>query len=443
MPRTFSVGEKIRALLWPGSSSPLPARILRPSRTLFVLVRDLLDEDLTLRAMSLVYTTLLSLVPLLALSFSVLKGFGVHNQLEPMLLNLLAPLGPKGAELTERLLAFVDNVKVGVLGSVGLAFLFLTVISLIQKIERAFNSIWHIPASRGVARRFSDYLSVVLVGPVLAFAALSVTGSVLGSSLTHTLLQKTGSLFLLNWAGRLVPLALLSTIFSFLYTFLPNARVRLKYALCGGLTAGLLWELLSWIFASFIVGSTNYTAIYSGFAILILFMLWLYLGWLVVLVGGSVAFYLQHPEHLRPFRQISPPAPEQAERLALGCVLLVGSGFQSGRPPLSRENLSTDLDTPTELLDPVLDALSRAEILNRIQLCPDRAAFVPARPLEMIPIREVLRAIRRLHSAETRHSPILAEAEGIMKLWTTGAEDALGSMTLADLVRNSQKSPQN
>lgn len=126
---------------WP-RYAVVPFEVLRSCTA---TVRDLTtDGQLNLRAMSLVYTTLLSLVPLLAISFSVLKGFGVHNQVEPFLQNLLQPLGDKGMEISDRIIEFVENVKAGVLGSLGLALLIFTVISLMQKIERAFNFAWHV-----------------------------------------------------------------------------------------------------------------------------------------------------------------------------------------------------------------------------------------------------------------------------------------------------------
>ncbi len=148
----------------------------------YVVVRDLGDGMLTLRAMSLVYTTILSMVPLLAISFSVLKGFGVHNQIEPFLRNVLAPLGEQGLEISTRIIEFVENVQVGVLGFVGFILLFYTVVSLMQKIERAFNFTWHITQSRSFAQRFRDYLSVVVVGPVLVFASIGISGSLMSTS---------------------------------------------------------------------------------------------------------------------------------------------------------------------------------------------------------------------------------------------------------------------
>lgn len=154
------------------------ALLVRLARVAIVLVRDLAQGQLTLRSMGLVYTTLLSIVPLLAISFSVLKAFGVYNQIRPALLTFLEPLGDKGVEVTARIVQFIENVNVGVLGSAGLALLVYTAVSLMQKIEEAFNFIWHVGSQRGIGARFSRYLSAMLIGPVLVFSAIGITAAV-------------------------------------------------------------------------------------------------------------------------------------------------------------------------------------------------------------------------------------------------------------------------
>ena len=121
---------------------------IRVLRTILILVQDLVQGQLTLRAMSLVYTTLLSIVPLLALCFSILKAFGVHNKIQPMLLTFLEPLGEEGKEVAANIVQFVENMNVGVLGAVGLALLLYTAVSLMQKIEHSLNFIWHIPRTK-------------------------------------------------------------------------------------------------------------------------------------------------------------------------------------------------------------------------------------------------------------------------------------------------------
>ena len=202
-------------------------------RTVLVLGRDLAGGQLTLRAMSLVYTTLLSIVPLLALSFSVLKAFGVSNQIEPLLLNLLEPLGEKGGEVALRITAFIENMNVGVLGALGLTLLLYTAISLMQKIEESLNFIWHIPRPRPLAERFSRYLSVLMVGPILVFSALGITATVMNIETVRDLLEIDGLGHAVRAFSALTPYALVIAAFTFVYMFLPNTRVRFGAALIG------------------------------------------------------------------------------------------------------------------------------------------------------------------------------------------------------------------
>ena len=241
MQQDTSIKDRIAHVLWNQRLDRLPrwqARFVWLGRLIYALARDLTQGYLTLQAMSLVYTTLLSLVPLLAVSFSVLKGFGVHNQIEPVLLSALAPLGERGTEITRQIIGFVDNMQVGVLGSVGLALLIYTVIVLIQKIEEAFNYTWRVHRPRSFTQRFSRYLSVLLVGPVLFFSALGLTASVRSTAFVQMVMAIEPMGSLLEWAGRLVPFLMISLAFAFVYVFVPNTRVRLRSALIGALAAG-------------------------------------------------------------------------------------------------------------------------------------------------------------------------------------------------------------
>jgi len=232
-------------------------RVMRTARLAIVLFRDITQGQLTLWTMSLVYTTLLSIVPLLALSFSVLKAFGVHNQVEPLLENLLAPLGEDGQEITSRLIGFIENMNVGVLGAVGLGLLIYTVISLVQKIEESFNAIWHVTQLRSLGDRFSRYLSVLLVGPILVFAALGITTMVVRTETAQTILaiEPFGGLVL--GIGKLVPYALVIGAFTFFYIFVPNTRVRFAPAFVAGIVGGILWQSAGWGFAVFVASSTR------------------------------------------------------------------------------------------------------------------------------------------------------------------------------------------
>ena len=361
-------------------------------RTLFVLVRELADGQLTLRAMSLVYTTLLSLVPLIAVSVSVLKGFGVHNQLEPTLLDLVTPLGPKGVELVDKILSFVENMKVGVLGAVGLALLFYTVISLIQKIESAFNYMWNVETRRSLARRFSDYLSVIMIGPVLVFSAVGVTASVMNTSVVQTLvaIEPFGTLVL--QASKLLPYLFVIAAFTFIYLFVPNTHVKLKSAMVGGIIGGVLWETTGMLFAFFVASSTKYTAIYSGFAILILFMIWLYLSWLILLFGAKVAYLYQYPEYIRLGGSKMLLSSRLRDRVTLMIMALVADSYYNNGVPWTTEKLTQRLKLPDHIIDEIIGILKEHNILTETSSEPP--GFIPLHDPDSIELRHLLQAIR-------------------------------------------------
>ncbi|MGB6280374.1 MAG: YihY/virulence factor BrkB family protein, partial [Syntrophobacteria bacterium] len=337
-------------------------------------------------------TTLLAMVPLLAVSFSVLKGFGVHNQIEPLLLNFLRPLGERGVEVTSRIIGFVDSVKAGILGSIGFALLIYTVISLIQKIERACNDTWHVNRSRPLSQKFSDYLSVILIGPVLVFSALGITASVMSTTVVQKMVAIKVFGSLMELATKLVPYLLVIAAFTFVYIFVPNTRVRFRSALTGGLVAGVLWETSGWAFASFVVKSAKYTAIYSGFAILIMFMIWLYLSWLIVLVGASVAYYHQHPESVTSYRRELRLSNRMQEKLALLVMFLVGNNYYDNLPALTLEEFAQSLNVPMEALEPIMEALEGYGLLS--QTANEPPTYLPARPLDTAELKDVLDAVR-------------------------------------------------
>lgn len=442
MPSVIQLKDQLLDRLWRDrlEAIPMPRRwLMQAARTLFVVARDLAEGQLTLRAMSLVYTTLLSLVPLLAVSFSVLKGFGVESRIEALMLNVLEPMGERGIEITEKVIGFVANVKAGVLGGLGLLLLFYTVVSLLQKIERAFNYTWRVSDARSFAQRFSDYLSVVVIGPVLVFSAVGLTATAMNHSVVETLRALPVMGYVFEAVGRLVPYMLIVTAFTVIYVFVPNTRVRLGSALVGGLVAGVLWQSTGWAFAAFIVNSAKYTAIYSAFASLILFMIWLYLGWLILLIGASIAFYHQHPRQLRRSREIIRLSNREREALALQIAVLVGRAFHTGQPPITLTHLAQELAATEEAIGIITRALRKNGVLSESHAPP---GLIPARSLEKIALRDLLDAVRG-ESIATERSAMSAEP-AVAKV-TREMENAitrtLGERTLHDLVIQEVEAP--
>lgn len=422
--------HRLRTELWERDWATLSQRrLMWAGRYLYVLAHDLWDGQINLRAISLVYTTLLSVVPLLALGFSVLKALGVHNSLEPLLLEFLRPLGPQAQEVTASIIGFVENIRVGVLGSLGIALLFYAAVSMIHKVESSFNFIWRVRRGRPLSQRLGEYLTVLMVGPVLVFSALGITATLLSSSIMAQLgaIEPFGAL--IHLLTKLIPYALMIGAFTFLYSFVPNTKVRLRSAFAGGLMAGVLWQSGSLLFASFVAGSTNYNAIYSGFAIMIFLLIWLYLGWLILLIGCGLSFYVQHPEHLRP-HQLAPMLSGRAsEYLALAIVAIVGRPYLRGEPAPARSELYKSLDAPPEHVQWVTDLLITDGLLTAAGQRGDQ--LVPALDLDSVSLGRLWRLARAGNSAmpktlEGFGPPIRELLEGAEK----NVEAAIGGLSV-------------
>ena len=343
------------------------------------------DDVLSLQAMSLTYSTLLSLVPFLAVMFSVLKSFGVQNGLEPFLAQLLQPLGEEASAVTIKIMSFVDNLRVGILGAAGMAMLFYTVVTLVAKIEDALNRIWRLPRSRTWGQRITAYLSVVLVGPVMVFTALTLIASAQSYWLVERLVQIGFVSYIFTLTTSVMPFVLFCATFAFLYKLIPYTRVRLSSALIGGAAAGILWQLVGTAFAAFVANSARYAAIYSSFAIIIVFLIWVYVGWLIFLVGAEVAYFHQHPSAF--IREALPGGKGHRfqEWLALSALVEITRRHLSQAPPWQSTELAAYLGVPN--LENLFDEYVRAGILLR-SAEPEGVAL--ARPPETVAVKEVL-----------------------------------------------------
>ena len=365
-------------------------------RLVVMVAHDFIENLVKLQAMALAFKTLLSLAPLLAVVFSILKGFGVHNRLEPTLAEALAPLGEKGEEITHHLIGFVDRMSAGALGSIGLITLFITVLSLMATIEEAFNHIWRVKAPRTFTRRFSDYLSVLLVGPVLVFGALTLTATLQN----HSFVQKFLALELFGTVIlgllRLVPYLTLWGAFTFLFLFVPNARVRLRSALLGGLVAAVLWQTVGWGFAVFVASSTRYYAIYSSFAILLLFLIWLHISWVIALLGAQVAYAHQNVQFYGGDKNWLLQSAAGKEKLALHLMLLVGRNFYYGHVAMNVGQLAARLHLSVTGVQEMVEILAQARLL--VPLAED-GAYALGRDPETLGVKDILDCVKNAGKA--------------------------------------------
>ncbi|MES1190224.1 MAG: YihY/virulence factor BrkB family protein [Steroidobacter sp.] len=430
--------RRIEAFLFDPPQQPLLSLASLVLRYPYALIRDVLHGELTLRAMSLVYTTLLSLAPLMALAFSVLKGLGYGQYFQPMLYQFLQPLGhDKATELTTNMMSTINSVRSGVLGSLGLALLIYYVISTVQKVEESFNFVWRVEQPRSLTRRFTEYLSVMTVGPLLLAAAIGVFGALSRSDAAQTITHLGFIAWIANHLKHLTPMLLVSAAFSFVYGFIPNTKVRIRTALIGGVTAGALWTAGGVLFTRFVASSTQTALIYAGFAIVIVALIWIYVSWLILLIGAQLTFYVQHPQSLRHGHRDVSMTPELLERIALSIMYLIGYHFKHDDHHWNLSRLSRHLDIPVVVLRPIVNAL----IKSRLLVATEDDALVPARDLAHIHLHQILDAVRDDHRddghAHVSHLRTLVAADEIAAQIRTALHHSLHGRTLAEWTEQS------
>lgn len=380
-----------------------------------------------LRAAALTYTTVLSLVPFLAIAFSVLKGLGAQNALEP----ILQQIAGDSQETISRIINYVNNTNVKSLGAIGLVMLILTVISLMGNIEEAFNSVWGVRETRSIQRRFSDYLSVVVVGPVLLLAATSMTTSLQSQWMLQWLIQNTYLGDAILKLFQLLPYLSVSIAMVFLYIFIPNTRIRFASAVTGGVIAGTAWELAQWGYFHFQVGVANYNAIYGTLAAVPVFLVWIYTSWLIVLFGLEIVYAHQHRGHGLPGSGTFSLTATAREELAIALLVQVGLHFQKGGTPPTAQYLADELNVPLLLLETVFVELERLGYL--VATAGSCSGWLPARDPSGVPVNEIIGALRGVTALHT-NAPILQLAENIIRQGWDGSRASLEGVTVRDLL---------
>ncbi len=405
--------------------------LLRLLRYPAAITRDWLAGEVNVRAMSLAYTTLLSLVPLLVFSFSILKGLGARADLHSILNQFFKPLGSASTQLTDTVMQFVTNMRGDVLGSIGLAFLVYTVITTIQKVEASFNFVWRVGRPRSFARRFTEYLSVMVIGPIL----LAVVVGLLGSAEHSPFAQWVDAVPLLGWAiallGQLVPYAVVAIVFTFMYVFVPNTRVQFRAALIGGVTAGIIWALVGKVFTAVILYSSQMMAVYTGLTIVLTTLIWLYLSWLILLIGAQLAFYVQFPQYLRHGQDPVELTGSAREQAALSVMYLIGRDYGAGKTYWTSSSLAAELDIPGSALAPVLACLERGGLI----VATEKEQYLPGRDLAEIRLVDVIDAIRVCRPGRLMIDLCsVPAASRVMLEVEAAARERLGARSLKNLI---------
>jgi membrane protein len=431
----------------------------------YLAARGYIADRCGMRAAALTYITVLSLVPLLAFAFSIAKGLGAYESLQQQ---VIAPFLDKavgklpaaavavegipieflpvadageGVNPTllqlrgaiEQVLEFVANTNVGSLGSIGLVMLVWTVIRLLSSIERTLNEIYGIRRERRLLRKVSDYLAIVLLAPLLVIGAAGITAAGQTQAVLAWMENHLHLGLLLELLVPLVPLLSIWAAFTFVYLCMPNTTNRLVPALLGGIVGGTAWQLAQVLHVKFQIGVARYNALYSGFAAIPIFLIWLYVSWVTVLFGAELASVLQRGATRA--RNANGVDANQAVREDQGllAMLELASAFVANEGPLRVQRLAERCGVDEAALWSLLTELRRAGLVAEAQVAGE-AAWLVARPPEQIVVTDVLSALRGRADAEWREPGARAErARAALQGLARAEREAAENRTLREL----------
>ncbi len=357
------------------------------------VVREFFADNCLLHASALAFTTILSFIPFLAVMFALLKGFGAEVDLEILVLNHLA-LGSE--EVVDAIFTYISNTSMTKLGTFGIIFLLLTVLTLLNSIEKSFNHIWRVKETRSMARLFSDYLSITIFGPILILAAISMTTTLESQALVQYLIGMDVIGIIILTLFKVVPFLAMWAVFTGLYLFMPNTRVSPRAALLGGAFGGILWQLLQWAYVTFQIGVTRNNAIYGTMAALPVFMLWIYISWVIVLLGLEVTFAIQNFRTIRLELRGDKLSADGRETAALAILLSATAAFVKGEKPLTVDEFTLSLNLAPRFTQQSLSFLVHCGFLNEVAQGKDTLnAYQPAIDVGSLSLHEVLQRMRR------------------------------------------------
>ena len=382
--------------------------------------------------MGLVYATLLSLVPLIAFAFAVLKAFGAHTELQPIILEFFKPMGAAAAgEFTQKVMDFANSVSTGLVGSLGLALLLWTLLGTIKKVEDGFNFLWRVEHARSFARRVTEYVALLIVGPIVVVSFLGLSHNALESAQAGIGRYMPFFERLVAIGAKVSPYFMVAAIFTAVYMFVPNTKVKWKPALIGGLTAGILWAAVGQLFTALVVYSTRLTVVYAGFAIIVAALLWTYFGWLILLIGAQLSFYVQNRNYLRMGLTELRMSAVQREQLTLKVMFLIGRSYHDGKTRWSVDSLAHELSMPGIAVSRIVHALEDARLLT----LTDDECLLPARDLGKISIQEIVDIARNEKAGQVGWRNLKVPAvDAISKTMDDAWRKSCGEMTLRDLV---------
>jgi len=393
--------------------------------------REFWKDSSLLRASGLTYTTLLTLVPLLALMFALLKGLGVQKALEPFFLERLTG---GSHPITERIMEYVSRIHVGSLGTLGITFLFLTMILVLTNIEMAFNQIWQVDRGRPWLRKCSDYLGLVVILPVAMFVSLSLMTFVKSHLVTQELLSidLLGRIYV--YLLKMAPFFVMWLAFSFIYLFMPNTRVNPISASAGGIIGGTLWQFCQLAYIHYQFGFRTYGAIYGALSQLPMLLIWIFVSWIILLLGAEIAFAHQNLARFRLRQRWRAQPTVNRSYWGLQLLLLVCERFESGKSPPTIMELAEELTVPADETRALLEIMENMGVLKASG--ENGYEVLPAKDMKHLMVFDLVEGLEQRESVpETMvtagYGKIILE---VLKLLREQGKEGVEGLSVADLL---------
>lgn len=394
------------AKIWRDPLADLPRRravAYHASRVAYATFRGFFDNRLMTRAAALTYYSALSVVPLLAFAFAILKGFGAYRSfiddtVRPYLLDTFAA-NPALLEAMERILRFVDQTDVSRLGTLALVFLLYTSVALISSIEEALNDVFGAKSQRSFLRQLTDYTTLLVTAPILVVVATTLSAAAQSSWFVAFLRDSLALGAVIDFLVGLAPLLAVGLAFFAIYVILPNVRIRPVSAILGATVGALLWQGALVLHVRSQMGVARYNALYAGLGAIPIFLVWTYLSWMVVLIGAQLAASHQNERVTRQRFRTKRADQALREMLAVAIGAVVTRDFLDGGPRRDAAGLSELLEVPPQLVEEVLEALVRAGLVVRA-VCGREIGYVPGKDIDGVGPDDLRQALRRDPAAE-------------------------------------------
>ena len=377
------------------------AFLLKKLRIILLTFRCFHEDKCTLRGSALTFYVLMSIVPVAAMAFGVAKGFNMDKKLEAMILKSLS----EQSEVVMKVIEFARNIlnetRADLMAFVGLIMLFWSVIKVLGNIELSFNEIWGVKESRTLARKFTDYLSMMFLAPVCILIAGSANIFVQSffDQMVHSNHFVAMFSFIIKPALRLLPLFFLTIFFCFTYIIIPNTKVKFKPALTGGVVAAVLYQLLQILYFGAQAGASKSSPIYGSFAALPLFLIWLQFSWYILLFGAELAFAAQNVDAYVYEADTRTISIAKKRLVSLQIAYYIIMKFKDGETTGDADRISETLQLPIKLVRDVLNNLLNAQIISRVRNSEDEStAYHPSTSIDHMTISYIVKKLENYGS---------------------------------------------